>query len=112
MSKNLYTPDRWVVFDVEIPNKEKIKKVMGGWYGGFAGSDSWRINSGVANVTEYNDYYEFEGYSGSVYRCYKNSYGFTGLSRAVFDSLKEQAKDQNATITIDETYTQVGSDLN
>lgn len=71
-----YVPDRWVM--LKITNGDKaVYKVMGGWYGGYAGSDSWRINSGVSKVELVNDTYKFYGYSGSVYTCHKARYGMS-----------------------------------
>lgn len=77
-----YTPDRWVM--LKITNGEKaVYKVMGGWYGGYAGSDSWRINSGVSKVELVNDTYKFFGHSGSVYTCHKGRYGMTVVMASV-----------------------------
>jgi hypothetical protein len=40
------------------------------------GSNSWKLNSGIKAVTEgEDDYWLFEGYSGSVYKCHKKIYG-------------------------------------
>lgn len=77
-----YKPDRWIV--LKITNGEKvIYKVMGGWYGGYLGSDSWRINSGITKVELDGDTYKFYGHSGSVYLCHKNNYGTTMLMSSV-----------------------------
>ena len=39
-----YTPDRWVIVEINSPEHGKIRKVLGSWYGGYLGSDSWRMN--------------------------------------------------------------------
>jgi hypothetical protein len=77
-----YKPDRWVVLKLKSKN-EHIYKVMGGWYGGYLGSDSWRINSGITKVELDGDDYVFYGYSGSTYVCNKNSYGATFIMLSV-----------------------------
>jgi hypothetical protein len=71
-----YTPDRWVVLEMNSEHG-KIQKVFAGWYGGFTGSDSWKLNSGITKVEEFEDRYEFVGETGSVYICYKTCYGMS-----------------------------------
>ena len=77
-----YKPDKWII--LKITDGDKIGyKVMGGWYGGYLDSDSWRINSGISKVELDGDTYKFHGHSGSVYLCHKNSYGTTMLMSSV-----------------------------
>jgi hypothetical protein len=90
MSK--YTPDRWVVLEFDYDG-DVIKKVFAGWYGGFAKGDSWKLSSGVTNQREFDDRYEFENHSGSLYICYKNSYGMGSYMSSVFDSFEKQVKE-------------------
>jgi hypothetical protein len=60
-----YTPDRWIVVKLtKRDTGETINKVLAGWYGGFAGADSWKLNSGITKVDERNDRFEFHGSSG------------------------------------------------
>lgn len=79
---NEYKPDRWVVLEVNN-GEEVINKVFAGWYGGFGGSDSWKLNSGNVKEEEFDDRWEFTGYSGSVYVCYKSCYGMSGYMGVV-----------------------------
>ena len=88
-----YTPDRWVVLKFTTP-KETIYKVFAGWYGGYLGSDSWQLNSGIVSCTDCGDWYEFLGYSGSVYRCYKRSYDMTQFMHQIFGGWLAQAHDR------------------
>ncbi len=88
----LYTPDRWVVVKIEYKD-ELIHKVLAGWNGGYLGSDSWKLNSGITKIEMDEDYYLFHGYSGSVYKCHKNAYGFTSLTGSIFATWKEQHPD-------------------
>lgn len=72
MSYSEYTPDCWVV--VKSP-KDGHLRVLGGWSGGYLGSDHWRLNSGIISATELEDnLIAFEGSSGSCYVCNKGSY--------------------------------------
>jgi hypothetical protein len=77
-----HAPDRWVVLRIFLGEKTSYR-VMGGWYGGYAGSDSWRINSGISKVELLDDAYKFYGNSGSVYVCRKGGYGMTFLMASV-----------------------------
>lgn len=78
-----YTPDSWVVLEFTTP-KETFQKVFAGWYGGFAGSDTWKLNSGITKTRKVGDWFEFEGYSGSVYRCLHHDYHMSGLMYGIF----------------------------
>jgi len=70
-----YNPDKWVVVKITQKDVSPIYKVFASWYGGYNGSDSWRMNSGIAKVSLYEHVYSFEGYSGSVYECNDANYG-------------------------------------
>jgi len=85
-----YTPDRWVVIKITT-DKETLYKVFACWYGGYAGSDSWKMNSGIVKVESAVDYYDFHGWSGSVYRCYENSYGTNVYGGRVLQNFIDKA---------------------
>ena len=68
------TPDKWVVLKMTDKN-QSYYRVFGTWGGGYLQRDSWRMNSGIKNFTEDDDYYYFIGFSGSCYKCKKSSYG-------------------------------------
>jgi len=86
-----YTPDRWVLLEITHKERDPVRKVFAGWYGGFAGSDSWKLNSGVTNVRVDDKHYEFDGYSGSTYHCHANSYGMSGYMASVLAGWREKA---------------------
>ena len=94
-----YSPDRWVVVKIVTP-KERLYKVFACWYGGYAGSDSWKLNSGITRATFQNDCYEFDGHSGSVYTCRKGAYGTNGYGGGVLGGFIDKAASQGATIEI------------
>lgn len=81
-----YRPDRWVVVKIDL-EKEPLYKVFGSWSGGYLYGDSWRLNSGVERISEKEDSILFHGYTGSVYECHKDSYGYAEFSRGILDSL-------------------------
>jgi hypothetical protein len=94
-----YNPDRWVVVEIET-TKYKLYKVFACWYGGWAGSDSWKLNSGITSVTKQDGVYSFMGSSGSVYYCHENTYGTNMYGHGVLLNLIEQAGKQGVKITI------------
>lgn len=94
-----YTPDRWVVVEMNSEHG-KIRKILGSWYGGYAGSDSWRMNSGITEVIDQGQHYDVVGYSGSVYKCYKGSEGMSSYTERVFLDYKRQAEEANASMEI------------
>jgi len=88
-----YTPDRWVVVEINSAKHGRIRKVLASWYGGYAGSDSWRMNSGIEQVIDQGDYYDVVGSSGSVYKCYKGAEGMSGYTSDVFETYKRQLEE-------------------
>jgi len=88
---NQYTPNRWEI--IEVVNNlsgEVIHKILGSWYGGFAGSDSWRLSSGIEKVIDKGDHWEIPQSSGSVYTCYKTSQGMSAYTSGVYDNYKSE----------------------
>ena len=98
MSK--YTPDKWVVIEIDYDG-DKFQKILSSWYGGWAGSDSWRLSSGITEVVELEDSYIIRNESGSIYTCYKERYGMSFYSMSMLESFKKQA-----VVTIVEKYEQ------
>ena len=83
-----YRPDSWVVLKIkEGKGTFPFYKVLAGWSGGYLSGDSWRINSGVTEVKDAGDYYEFYGESGSLYRCPKGAYGLKMSTAGIYKDL-------------------------
>lgn len=65
---------------------------------------TWRINSGITDVKEDDEYYYFYGISGSCYQCKKDGYGannygihilqMSGLEAMPEDDAMQWAKEQ------------------
>lgn len=88
-----YTPDTWVVLEFDAPGLDKpVYKVFAGWYGGYFGSDSWKLNSGITQLRREGEWLEFDGYSGSVYRCHPDTYHMSGLMYSVLAGWRKQAE--------------------
>ena len=90
-----YTPDRWRI--VEITPKDICNppyfRILASWYGGFVGSDSWKLSSGITEVKDKDTYWEVPNYSGSVYILYKNRKGMSSLGSSVLARYKSDAED-------------------
>jgi hypothetical protein len=101
MSVNV--PDRWVVLEINN-GKEVVNKVFAGWYGGYLDGDSWKLNSGNTNEEELDDRWEFTGYSGSTYVCYKQNYGMNGYMSTLLRDW-QSALPEDKTMKILDGYT-------
>lgn len=97
-----YIPDKWVVVKIIDTSEEypPIYKVFACWYGGYAGSDSWKLNSGILTVTLEGYCYNFEGTSGSVYSCHKDLYGTNMYGMGVLSNMIDKAKENGIIIEI------------
>ena len=87
-----YFPDRWVILKIRADG-ETFYKVLAGWYGGYCGSDTWQMNSGIVKWEELKDEYVFHGASGSQYICHKQCEDFTSLSRDIYLNFRKQLRD-------------------
>jgi hypothetical protein len=96
-----YTPDRWVVVKISgYEDSPPIHKVFACWYGGYLGSDSWKLNSGITRAYEDGQFVIFDGRSGSTYACHKASYGTNGYGRGVLENMISNASKNAITIEI------------
>jgi hypothetical protein len=95
-----YIPDKWVVVKITGPDTPPVHKVFACWFGGYAGSDSWKLNSGITRVYEDGHCFMFDGSSGSTYACHKGSYGLNMYGGGVLMNMRESAKKNGVTIEI------------
>lgn len=94
-----YRPDKWMLTKLTNKDGKFHHRVFAVWAGGYTTGDSWKLNSGITKITEDEDFYYFEGSSGSVYNCRKGMYGSTGYGYGVLNSLVEESK-EHVTIEI------------
>jgi hypothetical protein len=87
-----YSPDRWVILKTSDAAGEYFK-VLGSWYGGFGGSDEWKLSSGILDAIKTEHGWEFPQESGSLYRCHKDAYGMSNYTSSVLCGWQEQLKD-------------------
>lgn len=97
-----YRPDKWVVVKISGYKDQAapIHKVFACWYGGWAGSDSWKLNSGITKATLEGFVYSFEGSSGSVYECHKDCYGTNMYGSGVLSNMIQTAEKNGLIIEI------------
>lgn len=95
-----YCPDKWVMVKF-VTEKQVTYKILASWAETYLGGASWKLNSGCTRIEEDDDWYFFYGYSGSVYRCHKKSYGMTGYTMGVYSRWQKQvAESEGASMEI------------
>ena len=93
-------PDKWVVIRIARKDTPPIHKVFASWYGGYLGSDSWKLNSGIVRVYNEGNHFVFDGRSGSTYICHKGTYGSNSYGYGVLETMIERAKQNEVSIEI------------
>lgn len=84
-------PDKWAIVKISQSNDTSpLYKILAGFYGGYAGADGWRLNSGIKSFEKEGDRWIFYGYSGSVYSCHENSNGFNTASLGFYLQYKDK----------------------
>ncbi len=98
----MHTPDCWVKIRISHPDHEQdlVEKIVGGWSGGYLDGDSWRTNSGIESVVEEEEYYDFHGYSGSIYRCYKQSQGIRMSIAGIVSTMKKAGEEHGYNVEV------------
>ena len=67
-----YRPDVWIIVEVYGTQvNQNWYRVLAGWYGGFAGSNSWKLSSGITGIEDCDTYWLITNFSGSKYYCHK-----------------------------------------
>ena len=87
-----YAPDKWLVVKITGNDMPPIHKVFACWYGGYLGSDSWKLNSGIIRAYEDGQCFMFDGSSGSTYICHKAQYGTNAYGGGVLENMIKNAK--------------------
>ena len=88
----IYNCDNWVI--IKFNGDDPHYRVLAGTSGGYTTGASWRMNSGIVEVNESNDYYYFKGSSGSEYRCSKNSYMLRMNNAHIWSQLQDMHGDK------------------
>jgi hypothetical protein len=95
-----YNPDKWLIVKITGPDTPPVHKVFACWYGGYLGSDSWKLNSGITRAYEEGHCFMFDGSSGSTYVCHKGTYGASSYGFGVLETMVTKALANNITIEV------------
>ena len=99
---NIYNPDKFTILEMKYED-ETIYKVFGSWAGGYLGSDSWRLNSGIERAVVDGDSVSFIGGSGSTYNCNLSSEGVAGAyNMSQLSAFLDEYSDRVRVVTLDE----------
>ncbi|CAB5214139.1 hypothetical protein UFOVP190_19 [uncultured Caudovirales phage] len=86
----VYNPDLWVIVELKYNDSDEVnRKVLASWYGGYLGSDRWKLSSGITEIVDKDLYYEIHNHSGSIYNCGKQSQGMSGYTSGIFTSFEK-----------------------
>jgi hypothetical protein len=94
-----YNPDNWIIIEL-IMNQKIIHKVLAGWSGGYLSGDSWKLNSGITRITEDDNYWYIGGYSGSVYKCHKESETIRMNISGTLEHFRKLVKQESHTLNV------------
>ena len=83
-----YHPDVWVIMELTGTEVQEGRyyRVLAGWYGGFAGADSWKASSGIVKIVDCGTYWEIHNFSGSVYYCNKECERLSSYTASILNS--------------------------
>ena len=95
-----FTPDKWQVVKIFGKDIPLTYKVFACWYGGYSGGDSWKMNSGIKSAKREEGYWLFEGFSGSIYKCFEGNYGTHMYGHGVLDDIIERSKEAGMNVEI------------
>lgn len=95
-----HAPDRWIIVHINTPKFGSVYKVLGGWYGGYARADSWRLSSGIVGIEETEKAFYITNDSGSVYYCGKGFEQCTMLMMEKMGAWQDMAKADDPNILI------------
>lgn len=95
-----YCPDRWVIIRIKSDEFGTVDKLYSGNYGGWAGSDTWKMNSGIKCLHDKGEYYDVIGPSGSVYKCYKAVEGMSIYMQGMLEYFRSVTSEHPFTIDV------------
>lgn len=94
-----YHPDRWMILELS-DGEQTYKKVFSGNYGGYLGSDTWKLSSAIESIKEDADSFEILCQSGSTYMCHKQAYGMSNYMSMILSGWADEANKSDSKIRI------------
>ena len=95
-----YTPDSWVIVEIQSEKYGTIYKVLAGWAGSYLYGASWKMSSGIVTFEDKGEHYESLQDSGSTYVLYKSSERMSAILASTFASFEEQLKRNGGTTKV------------
>lgn len=86
---NTHKPDMWQLIQLRSKDPASTNPptfhVLSSWWGGWTGSDSWRLSTQITQVKDHPDYWLVTTRSGSQYELSRHPayWGTSSLSRQV-----------------------------
>ena len=93
-------PDRWFIINMTLDDKT-TQHVFSGSYGGYTGTDSWRMSTAIATIVREDKVYKIETVSGTSYECHIGAYGASGYMLNVYQYYLDDNKDK---LKVDPVY--------
>lgn len=88
--KNIHFPNAWLVLDIHfLKEKRSVLKVLSSYNDELGVPAIWRLNSGIAQASKFNNTWTFIGSSGSIYYCDINNYEVNYLMKSALNGLHE-----------------------
>ena len=88
--KNHHFPGAWLILDIHfLEEKRSVLKILSSYNDGLEFPASWRLNSGIAKASKFNNTWTFIGSSASIYYCDINNYEMNSLMQSVLNGLHE-----------------------
>ena len=93
-------PDCWKIVKITNQEGDAHYRVAMGWYGGYLGSDSWQMNSGIVRHYFENEDKDvvFVGVSGSEYICSLRHEGLSSYVSSVVHNYSKRLADIGASM--------------
>lgn len=92
-----YQPSKWVIIKAD-DGEQTVYKVLAWFSGSYTWGESWKLSSGITQITQQDGWYKITNYSGSTYVCNCESEELSGYTAQVFETIKESNQSVQVTI--------------
>lgn len=97
----MHIPHKWLLIKIDTDEYDfHGYKLFVVWYGGFLDGDAWRLNSGISSVSFEDNLLNFHGFSGSIYKCYPNTYGTNAYGLSVLRRWQKEIEGEESSLII------------
>jgi len=102
---NEYNPHRWVIVEMS-DDTNTYRKVFSGDYGGYTGSDTWKLSSAIESIEGDGEHFVAKCQSGSTYRLRASAYGMSNYMCGMYEAwiTDIENSDSKISIRVEDTY--------